>query len=103
MSVRAWRRRKPTLLCFLDKIWTIFKNRKFPRHKPLKNHMEAYRCWCAAWTSNPVIAANPRDGGFDSHTLPPLSSQGVRGFSSPSLHLQGTPPKYHLRVGPVKK
>src|SRR5262249_7775072 len=33
--------------------------------------VEAYRCWCAAWTSNPVIAANPRDGGFDSHTLPP--------------------------------
>src|SRR5437660_5658154 len=71
MYVRALRRRKPTLLYFLDKIWTIFKNRKFPRHKPLKNHMEAYRCWCAAWTSNPVIAANPRDGGFDSHTLPP--------------------------------
>ena len=43
-----------------------------PSCKPLKNSMEAYRCWCAAWTSNPVIAANPLDGGFDSHTLPPL-------------------------------
>ena len=33
--------------------------------------MGAYRCWCAAWTSNPVIGANHLDGGFDSHTLPP--------------------------------
>ena len=33
--------------------------------------MEAYRCWCAAWTSNPVDAVNSRVGGFDSHTLPP--------------------------------
>src|SRR5262245_3039657 len=40
--------------------------------KPLKYKVEAYRCWCAAWTSNPVIGANPLDGGFDSHTLPPL-------------------------------
>ena len=39
--------------------------------KLLKNTVEAYRCWCAAWTSNPVIGANPLDGGFDSHTLPP--------------------------------
>jgi hypothetical protein len=37
----------------------------------LQNKVEAYRCWCAAWTSNPVIGANPLDGGFDSHTLPP--------------------------------
>ncbi len=37
------------------------------------DHKEgAYRCWCAAWTSNPVIGAKTLDGGFDSHTLPPL-------------------------------
>ena len=40
--------------------------------KPLGHSMEAYRCWCAAWTSNPVIGANTLDGGFDSHTLPPF-------------------------------
>ena len=34
--------------------------------------VEAYRCWCAAWTSNPVTGANNFGGGFDSHTLPPL-------------------------------
>jgi hypothetical protein len=43
----------------------------------LKNSLEAYRCWCAAWTSNPVIGANPLDGGFDSHTLPPLQINGL--------------------------
>lgn len=27
--------------------------------------------WCPSWTSNPVLPARSRQGGFDSHTLPP--------------------------------
>ena len=28
-------------------------------------------CWCALWSSKPVIAVRSRLGGFDSHILPP--------------------------------
>ena len=28
-------------------------------------------CWCAPWSSKPVIAVRSRLGGFDSHILPP--------------------------------
>ena len=66
-----WRRRKRTSPRLLDRIRTIFKDRNLPLYKLWKFCVEAYRCWCAAWTSNPVIGANPLDGGFDSHTLPP--------------------------------
>src|SRR5262245_13949214 len=58
--------------------------------KPLKYKVEAYRCWCAAWTSNPVIGANPLDGGFDSHTLPPLYSQRVMVIQVSRSVLRGT-------------
>ena len=34
--------------------------------------MGAHRCWCAAWTSNPVDGANHFVGGFDSHAFPPV-------------------------------
>ena len=53
-------------------IFTTDKERRAGQpYKLLKNNTEASRCWCAAWTSNPVVGANPFDGGFDSHTLPP--------------------------------
>lgn len=28
--------------------------------------------WCPPWTSNPVFPATSGEGGFDSHTLPPV-------------------------------
>src|SRR5262249_669845 len=72
MCGRVWLRPKPTSRrSNPDTSWTIQPSQKISPHKLLIHNEEAYRCWCAAWTSNPVIAANPRDGGFDSHTLPP--------------------------------
>ena len=34
-------------------------------------HLGADGCWCALWSSKPVIAVSSCIGGFNSHTFPP--------------------------------
>src|SRR3989441_3597106 len=68
---RVWCRRRRIWPGISDTRRTNDRHGLSSPHKYLKINVEAYRCWCAAWTSNPVIGANPLDGGFDSHTLPP--------------------------------
>src|SRR2546425_9910606 len=70
---RVWCRRRRIWPGISDTRRTNDRHGLSSPHKYLKINVEAYRCWCAAWTSNPVIGANPLDGGFDSHTLPPLT------------------------------
>lgn len=43
----------------------------------IKIKMGVDRCWCASWSSKPVIAVNSRLGGFDSHILPPESDRSL--------------------------
>ena len=37
----------------------------------LDKHLGADGCWCALWSSKPVIAVSSCIGGFNSHTFPP--------------------------------
>jgi hypothetical protein len=35
-------------------------------------------CWCAPWSSKPVIVVNSCLGGFDSHILPPMTRRNKK-------------------------
>ena len=43
----------------------------------LDKHLGADGCWCALWSSKPVIAVSSCIGGFNSHTFPPDKKQGA--------------------------
>src|SRR5215510_14502471 len=109
--MRTWH---PATSALLSLSWTVLrkKSQQFsqqgaellpaPPCKSLKNNLEAYRCWCAAWTSNPVALVDPRVVGStpirfrhppsiaskdaDPHTIPRDDAALEVRYNSSQLH-----------------
>ncbi len=71
----TWVRKDPThspslpLLGHRSLIRSLILDRDFDARYPQK--WECVGHWWPSWTSNPVVLAKTRYGGFDSHALPP--------------------------------
>ena len=46
----------------------------------LVKHLGVDGCWCALWSSKPVIAVSSCIGGFNSHTFPPKAHSNRNGL-----------------------
>ena len=78
---------------------SLILDRDFDGRYPYKRECVGH--WWPSWTSNPVVLAKTRYGGFDSHALPPMKqkSPGLgRAFSSRASAIASCQPKPWRRL-----